>query len=362
MLGIESGVSFLFLALAVFLAFFAESLPTFLPWLLLILILFVFAIYFSYYETLKDWIEENFILQKSCDSKKLPYRLEHDKRRNLTYPPAIPNTWYHLCDADELPIGKVLEIRALNKVFVAWRGKDGIPVVQDAYCLHQGANLGVLGKVSEDGNCIQCPFHQWKYNKDGSVNEIPYNKEPKNVPKNVKLRTYHCQEYCGWICVYFHADSQKEKEEKEPEFPLPSFVSDDIKEKGFQQHMKWNSGFHPINVIDLVDQVADHSHFNIVHGQFLIPWTLFPLPAWLYKLFPVGINHELKTFIGDDKEWKEIVQTTGFGSIDKHLVYFYDRAGITWNNQVMEKTLSQTIEMYVGPSLVIFNIPLDDLG
>jgi hypothetical protein len=38
-------------------------------------------------------------------------------------------------------------VRALDKVFAVWRRADGTPVVQDAFCLHLGANLAVGGKV-----------------------------------------------------------------------------------------------------------------------------------------------------------------------------------------------------------------------
>jgi phenylpropionate dioxygenase-like ring-hydroxylating dioxygenase large terminal subunit len=207
-----------------------------------------------------------------------------------------------------------------------------------------------IGKITED-NCIQCPFHHWKYDKEGNVAEIPYNKDPKCVPKFGKLRTYKCVEYIGWICVYFHADN------KDPEYELPEFLAKEAKDCGFVQHMKWDVGFHTCSVIDLVDQMADHAHFNILHGEFLIPWTQFPLPKWLKKILPIGIHHELTTFLGDDKEWKSEVEQTGWGSVDKYLAFFYDVAGITWDGKLIPTTISPTTEMYIGPSLVIFNIP-----
>jgi hypothetical protein len=36
----------------------------------------------------------------------------------------------------------------------------------------------------------------------------------------------------------------------------------------------------------------------------------------------------------------------------------YDNAvGITWNGKIIEKTVSETLEIYCGPGLVVFNIP-----
>ena len=37
---------------------------------------------------------------------------------------------YHLCNSEDLIQGKVIEIRALNRVFALWRTKDGNPVAQ----------------------------------------------------------------------------------------------------------------------------------------------------------------------------------------------------------------------------------------
>ena len=44
----------------------------------------------------------------------------------------------------------------------------------------------------------------------------------------------------------------------------------------------------------------------------------------------VGIEHELYTMKGDDKDWKERVARTGWGVVDKHFIYFTDLVGLTW--------------------------------
>ena len=90
----------------------------------------------------------------------------------------IIHTRYHLCNSDELKIGQPIEIRALNHVFVLWRTEDGLPVVQDAFCLHLGANLAVGGNVID--NCIECPFHHWKFDREGNIKDIPYLRDSKH--------------------------------------------------------------------------------------------------------------------------------------------------------------------------------------
>lgn len=67
---------------------------------------------------------------------------------------------------------------------VAWRGMESDQVhVADAYCPHNGAHLGVGGTVR--GDCIQCPFHHWRYRGgDGKLVEIPY-AERKGACKDI---------------------------------------------------------------------------------------------------------------------------------------------------------------------------------
>eukprot|EP01038_Epipyxis_sp_PR26KG_P014942 gene14942-20100_t len=281
--------------------------------------------------------------------KYIPTRVDHDRRRGMTYPEVITNTWYHLCDSNEVIAGKVIEIRAIGHVFVLWRNSDGNVVCQDAYCLHLGANLAVGGKVVD--NCIECPFHKWKFASDGTVVEVPYISNPSQRPPVKKLKTYPCIEWCGLVCVYFHADDES------PEFYPPAFVEEELKRDKWAPGLKWDIGFTTLNPVDWVDQAGDHTHFHTLHCDFLIPWTLIPIPQWILKIFPLGICHAVQTFRGDDPDWIERVKETGWGTGGKQLLFFTDQAGLTWNSKPLESTLSETIEMFTGPAMMTFNIP-----
>lgn len=129
---------------------------------------------------------KNLLVDGVTDAADLPSRSEHDRKRTATYPNIITNTWYHLYDAKDLQADKPVEVRALNRDFVLWRDANGKPVCQSAFCLHLGANLAVGGKIVN--GCIECPFHRWKFNSEGAVTEIPYIKDPTQVPKQ-KLKT-----------------------------------------------------------------------------------------------------------------------------------------------------------------------------
>ena len=116
-------------------------------------------------------------------------------------PPPFPNGWYVLVEsaqvstvkknttlvycgvADEslslalqLPPGKAKYVQALGKHFAVFRGQEpGKAFVTDAFCPHLGANLAATPSTQVKGDCIECPFHKWKFDgNDGTCAEIPY--------------------------------------------------------------------------------------------------------------------------------------------------------------------------------------------
>lgn len=306
------------------------------------------AIYIIFGPAIEKFLNTRILFNKSID---VPSRDLHDQRRAKTYPSPIFNTWYHFVDSDALKNGAVMEFRALGRVFALWRDSNGKPVCQDAFCIHQGANLGVGGVVEND--CIVCPFHKWKFDSEGTVAEIPYLKDPTGCSglKNRKQKTYQCMDWNGLLLVYFHAD------DKEPEFYPPEYVTEEFKKDAWQPHMKWDLGFFTFSPVDWVDQAGDHAHFQTLHADFMIPWTNLRFPDWFYHLIPVGICHTCITYRGDDKEWVEEVKNTGWGAVGKHLLFFTDLAGLTWKAKPMLTTLSPTKEMYIGPAMIVFHIP-----
>ena len=76
----------------------------------------------------------------------------------------------------QLPAGKAKYVQALGKHFAVFRGQtSGKAFVTDAYCPHLGANLAATPSTQVKGDCIECPFHKWKFDgNDGSCTEIPY--------------------------------------------------------------------------------------------------------------------------------------------------------------------------------------------
>jgi len=190
-----------------------------------------------------------------------------------------------------------------------------------------------------------------KFSSDGTVVDIPYlrNKEKCSVQK--KLQTYEVVYYCGLVMVYYHADY------KPPEFQPPQYLPNLFKNEKWALFKKWDLGYHTHNVIEWVDQAGDHSHFNTLHSNFVIPWTTFEIPRFIHYFFPIGIDHVLETYRGDDQAWIDRFNKTNEYAVDKCLLFFTDRASLTWNGEIIKASASETVEMFLGPSNIIMNIP-----
>ncbi|XP_015766038.1 PREDICTED: cholesterol 7-desaturase-like [Acropora digitifera] len=112
---------------------------------------------------------------------------EFRKRRQFSdIPPVYPNGWFRVLASSELAREEVKYISVLGQELAVFRGNDGVVYIVNAYCPHMGANVAIGGKVV--GNCLQCPFHGWKFRgDDGKCVEIPYS---KTVPLTAKMKTW----------------------------------------------------------------------------------------------------------------------------------------------------------------------------
>jgi len=314
----------------------------------------LFGVYSLFGTSINDWLKKNIIL---CIPPGKAGRVKHDQNRMKTYPDPILNTWYRLCNSEDLKPGQVLEIQALGQTFVVWRTEEGKAVIQDAFCIHLGANLGTGGTVSN--NCITCPFHKWQFDSNGEVKVIPYLPKDNKCPTHRKLKTYISQEWCGLVCIYFHADDAL------PSFPLPTFIEQEIISKHWYKHLVWDIGHVALSPIDWVDQTGDHSHFLTLHNDFYIPWTTMTLPNWFLSLFPVSICHKLQTYLGDDEEWKDYTvahaHETGIDELlNSHFIIFTDYVGLAWGKtpKAIDCLQVSTRELFVGPAIMVFHIPI----
>ena len=127
------------------------------------------------------------------------------------FPFPIPNGWFALARSDEVGPGAVLPVRYFGRDLVVFRTESGRPAVLDAYCAHMGAHLGVgsgspgsrePGPGTVVGDCIQCPFHGWRYDGGGRCVEIPYSEG--RIPAKARVKGWQVRELNGLVFAWHH--------------------------------------------------------------------------------------------------------------------------------------------------------------
>ncbi|MFT5711494.1 MAG: phenylpropionate dioxygenase-like ring-hydroxylating dioxygenase large terminal subunit [Halioglobus sp.] len=171
--------------------------------------------------------------------------------------PEFPMGWFSVSRGHELAVGEVKQVQAFDRELVLYRTRSGVPVLQDAYCPHLGANLAVEGRVI--GESIRCPFHGWRYGTDGKCVEIPYCDE---IPERARIRTWHAEEKNGEIYVWYH-----------PENTAPQWGLPELPELGDPNwtEPRYAEFLVPAHVQDIAENSCDPIHFQYVHRQPDVP-------------------------------------------------------------------------------------------
>lgn len=179
--------------------------------------------------------------------------------RNL--PDRFPFGWFVAAYSDEVGIGQVVPLRYFGEELVLWRGEDGQARILDAYCVHYGAHMGHGGKVR--GNRLECPFHAWRYEGDGSVAEIPYARAiPPQARRAGCVRSWPTVERNGFVWIWYHPDRAAPAWEVEP--------LAEVGDPGWTAFNRFEWNIH-CALENMADNNVDISHFKFVHGAPTIP-------------------------------------------------------------------------------------------
>jgi phenylpropionate dioxygenase-like ring-hydroxylating dioxygenase large terminal subunit len=170
----------------------------------------------------------------------------------IRFPFPIPFGWFQVAYPDDLQPGEVTALKYWDRELVLWRDEAGEFHLQDAYCPHLGAHLGVGGKVK--GDLLECPFHGWEFAADGACAKIPYSDK---VNKRARLRTYPTITRNGLVMSWYHPYGEA------PQWDIP--VIDEIGDAGWSDYYK---SAYIIRTIpqEMSENGADPAHFRYVHG------------------------------------------------------------------------------------------------
>ena len=177
-------------------------------------------------------------------------------------PNIFPRGWFIVAESSELDKGP-MAVRFFGQDLALYRGESGKPVLLDAYCAHMGTHLTastsamiVKNGLQIEGDSIRCPYHGWRYNARGDVDDIPYFDGP--CPKSASIRSYPVVDNMGCVMAWFDPDG------REPDYAAPF-----LKEWDDPQWVNWeldHLGELSIHPQEILDNMADVRHLGPTHG------------------------------------------------------------------------------------------------
>jgi 3-ketosteroid 9alpha-monooxygenase subunit A len=175
----------------------------------------------------------------------------------------FPRGWFVV--AESAAIGrKPYNARYFGEDVVIFRGESGQVVMLGAYCPHMGTHLGksetswtVVSGALLEGESIRCPFHGWRFGRDGRCNDIPYFDGP--IPEKARVRSWPVVERYGVVFCW------NDPEGLEPDLDLPPYPEWDD-----PQWVRWEGLRHigdmSTHPIEVVDNNSDVAHLEHLHG------------------------------------------------------------------------------------------------
>jgi 3-ketosteroid 9alpha-monooxygenase subunit A len=177
-------------------------------------------------------------------------------------PNTFPRGWFIVAESSELDSGP-MAVRFFGQDLALYRGESGRPVMLDAYCVHMGTHLtastsAMIVKNGEqiEGDSIRCPYHGWRYNPAGDVDDIPYFDGP--CPKSASIRSYPVVDNMGCVMAWFDPDG------REPDYEAPFLPQwDDPQWVNWELDHLGELSIHPQEILD---NMADVRHLGPTHG------------------------------------------------------------------------------------------------
>jgi phenylpropionate dioxygenase-like ring-hydroxylating dioxygenase large terminal subunit len=163
------------------------------------------------------------------------------------------NFWYPICTSAELLRDEPRRVELLGVRLVAFRDESGDAHVMSDTCVHRGGSLS-MGKVV--GDCLQCPYHGWRYAGDGQCSSIP-SMEGKKPPARAKVDSYPIHEKYGVVFAFLGDLPESERP------PLP--VVDEWDKDG------WRVGEPIVFEIEAFYERSIENGLDPVHNEFVHP-------------------------------------------------------------------------------------------
>lgn len=165
------------------------------------------------------------------------------------------NFWYPMCTSGELGKDPVA-VTALGLDFVVFRDSAGRAACLSDTCVHRGGSLSG-GRATSD--CIECPYHGWRFDRSGQCVRIPSLGRDGRVPGRVRVDAYPTEERYGLVFAFL---GDLPEEERPPIMGIEEYGDGGVRE-GWRQTMQIFD--FPINYQRSVENGLDFAHNEFVH-------------------------------------------------------------------------------------------------
>jgi len=182
------------------------------------------------------------------------------------------NFWYPVARSDEVISEAPSRIRILSHDFVAYRDSAGAAHVLADTCIHRGAALGE-GKIIDD--CVQCPYHGWRYNGAGECVLIPALPDDK-PPARAKVDSYPVKERYGIVFAFL---GNLPEDQRPPLFEIEEFLADD-----------WRANEVMVFEVDYYYERSVENGLDPAHNEFVHPKQGNPGMKLDFKKTPITID------------------------------------------------------------------------
>lgn len=216
----------------------------------------------------------------------------------------LQNKWWVIIGSKAIG-KKPVAVRRLGEDLVLWRDSSGKIVCQSQHCPHRGASLG-LGKVVD--NCIECPYHGFRFSGEGNCTLMPCEGENASISNKMRVKTYLVREVHNLVWLWWG-------EEKSDYPEIPWF--DELKDSP----QRWASGTMSWDIP--FTRAAENFLIDLHHVAFAhhkIAWLSGFGSAKLLDPFEVEIKDEIIHSWGQFKPLESDKKKSNFNF--DHWLYF----------------------------------------
>lgn len=162
------------------------------------------------------------------------------------------NFWYVACKSDEIPADRPIKVTMLGLNFALWRDSKGVAHCVSNTCTHRA---GALGEGVLNGDCIECPYHGWTFDRHGECVRIPSLGNDAKIPERTRIDSYPVQEKYGLVHVFL---GDLPEEDRPPIIDIPEEKDDTWYPQIFS--VEWK-----IDYKRSVENTLDPAHNEFVH-------------------------------------------------------------------------------------------------